>query len=147
MDTNLNKNSLNLGIILGGGLSLIGTGIYILDFRFFSDITFNIILFIIIIFSGIFSITKSKIIKSGIISFKEAFKSYFRTIAIGYLIYWIWTFILLNLINTDTGEDISTLTNDYSLSNFLDSYCIRIIQYSFIGIIISLIFSQNKKEE
>ncbi|MDB9712513.1 hypothetical protein OAA78_02385 [Flavobacteriaceae bacterium] len=151
MENHLKKKSINIGIILGVILSLIATGIYVLDYTMFFDISINIILFIIIILSGVFSIIKSKTIKGGTISFKEAFKSYFRTVAIGYLIYWIWVFIIFNIINTQTGTDISDLANDYSLSNFASSYCFRIIQYSFIGIIISLlfslIFSQNKTEK
>ena len=147
METELKNIATDLAYKLGAVLTITTVMAYSVDFKLFLNPFIGIGFGIFIILFGVYSIYQSKKQNSGIISFGEAFKSYFRTIAIGYLIYWIWTFILLNLINTDTGEDISTLTNDYSLSNFLDSYCIRIIQYSFIGIIISLIFSQNKKEE
>ena len=168
MERDLKKNSFNTGIILGGILLLIATLTYSINFKLFLDTSLGIAISFTIIGAGTYSIFKTKTFNGGTITFGDAFKSYFIATAIGYLIYWIWMFIIYGIIDTDAARVIDeqamlmtkemfenlgvaqekiALTMDemsknssFSLLNILATYCFKLILYSLVGLLTSLIF-------
>ena len=163
MERDLKKNSLNSGLILGGVLLLIATLTYSINFKLFLDTYLSIAISFTIISAGTYSIFKTKAFSGGTITFGDAFKSYFIATAIGYLIYWVWMFVIYNIIDTDAARAIDeqamliakemfenlgvalsmdemSKNSSFSLSNILATYCFKLIGYSLVGLIISLIF-------
>jgi hypothetical protein len=168
MENDLKKHSLNTGLTLGGILLLISTLIYSIDFKLFLDTYISFFISFIIIACGTYSIFKTKNNNGGTITFGDAFKSYFIATAIGYLIYWIWMFIIYNIIDPEAAiaideqamlmakemfeslgvaqemiaksMDEMSKNSSFSLSNILATYCFKLIGYSLVGLITSLIF-------
>ena len=168
MYNELKKNSLNIGLILGGILILIASFVYVMDYKLFLDIFLSLVISIIILFAGTYSAFKTKTINNESITFGNAFKSYFIAVAVGYLIYWIWMFIIYNIVDPQAAKDIDeqamlmakemfqkldiskedinlimeemSKSSRFSLSNILQVYCFKLIGYSLVGLIISLIF-------
>ena len=168
MENDLKKHSLNTGLTLGGILLLISTLIYSIDFKLFLDTYISFFISFIIIACATYSIFKTKNNNGGTITFGDAFKSYFIATAIGYLIYWIWMFIIYGIIDTDAARVIDeqamlmakemfenlgvaqekiALTMDemsknssFSLLNILATYCFKLILYSLVGLLTSFIF-------
>ena len=103
MENDLKKHSLNTGLTLGGILLLISTLIYSIDFKLFLDTYISLFISLIIIACSTYSIFKTKNNNGGTITFGDAFKSYFIVTAIGYLIYWIWMFIIYNIIDPEAA--------------------------------------------
>ena len=169
MENDLKKHSLNTGLTLGGILLLISTLIYSIDFKLFLDTYISLFISLIIIACSTYSIFKTKNNNGGTITFGDAFKSYFIVTAIGYLIYWIWMFIIYNIIDTDAARvideqamliakemfenlgvaqemialsmDEMSKNSSFSLSNILATYCFKLIGYSLVGLITSLFLS------
>ena len=168
MEIDMKKNSLNIGLILGGILLLIATFVYTINYKLFLDIYLGFVISFTIISAGTYSTFKTRTINGGTITFGNAFKSYFIATAIGYLIYWVWNFIIYTIIDTDAARAIDeqamlmakemfeglglsremiALSMDEMSKNssfffffILATYCFKLIGYSFFGLITSLIF-------
>ena len=169
MERDLKKNSLNSGLILGGILLLIATLTYSINFKLFLNTYLSIAISFTIIGAGIYSTFNTITFNGGTITFGDAFKSYFIATAIGYLIYWIWMFIIYSIIDTDAARvideqamlmakemfenlgvaqemialsmDEMSKNSSFSLSNILATYCFKLIGYSLVGLITSLFLS------
>ena len=168
MKTELKKHSLNIGLTLGGILLIISTLVYSINFKLFLDPYHSFSISFVMIAFGTYSIFKTKNNNGGTITFGDAFKSYFIVTAIGYLIYWIWMFIIYNIIDPEAAiaideqamlmakemfeslgvaqemiaksMDEMSKNSSFSLSNILATYCFKLIGYSLVGLITSLIF-------
>jgi hypothetical protein len=99
MENEIKKQSTNIGLYLGGALLMIATSVYLIDYSLYLNPIKSVIVSLIIIIAAIYSILLTKNINAGTVSFTEAFKSYFITVSIGYLIYSIWIFVIYSLIN------------------------------------------------
>ena len=128
---------------------------------------------IAIIVFGTYSIIQSKKENSGFISFSEAFKSYFITISLGYLIGSIVTILVFVIIDPEAAkvlddemlimskemlegfglskemiaislEEASKKSN-FSLSSISLQYVMNIAFFSLIGLLISLITKKENK--
>ena len=86
MEPTTKSSAINNGLYLGAILSLITVLIYAVNLDLFTEWWLGIILFIVVVAYGVVSAIKSRTILNGFISFKQAFTSYFITIAIGTLI-------------------------------------------------------------
>ena len=168
METELKKHSLNIGLTLGGILLIISTLVYSINFKLFLDPYHSFSISFVMIAFGTYSIFKTKNTNGGTITFGDAFKSYFIATAIGYLIYWIWMFIIYNIIDPEAAKSIDqeamliakemfetmgltqemiamsmeemSKNSSFSLSNILPTYCFKLIGYSLVGLVTSLIF-------
>ena len=86
MESTTKSSAINYGLYLGAILSIISVIIYAVNLDLFTEWWLGIILFVLVVVYGVVSALKSRKILDGLISFKQAFASYFITIAVGTLI-------------------------------------------------------------
>ena len=172
METSTKSSAINYGLYLGGILALITLLGYALYIDLLTKWWLGIILFVVIIIFGIISAIKSKKMQNGIISFKEAFSSYFITVAIGIIISMLISIILFNYVDPEaaitlkektieatiqlmrnfnapeeaveqTLEQMEAQKNQFSILPQLQSNAIFLVIQSLIGLIIALIVKRN----
>ena len=169
------SSAINNGLYLGAILSLVSVLVYAVNLDLFTEWWLGIILFIVVVAYGVISAVKSRTILNGFISFKQAFTSYFITIAIGTLIatvvgILIFTFIdpeaatYLNeqilLVTKQTMErfgmpqeamqaalDEAAKKDNFSLGMQSQAFVFRLAFYAVIGLIVALIFKKTDNKE
>ena len=106
--------AVNNGLYLGGILALISVLIYAVNLDLFTEWWLGIILFLVVVVYGVLTAIKSRTSLGGFISFKQAFTSYFITIAIGTLIATIVGIAIFTFIDPEAAtylnEQILLLT-------------------------------------
>jgi len=165
------QSSINYGLILGAILGVTTALIYVVDMELLTKWWLGIILFFISFAVGIVSVAKTKDILGGYMSFKEAFTSYFITMAIGLLINVIVGILIFVVIDPEAAvflqeriieltksllESIGTPETDintaiaemegkdsYSLSNQIQGYVFQLAFYSVFGLLVALIMKKN----
>jgi len=165
------KSSFNYGLMLGGILAVITALIYAISIELLTKWWLGIILFFIALGIGIVSVAKTKSILGGYITFKDAFTSYFITIAIGLLINVFVGILIFVLIDPDAAEflqekiiEISRSMmesfgapeeeinkaiadmqneNSYSLGKQLQAYIFQLAFYSVFGLLVALIMKKK----
>jgi len=175
MESTTKSSAINNGLYLGAILALITVLIYAVNLDLFTEWWLGIILFIIVVAYGVVSAIKSRTILGGFISFKQAFTSYFITIAIGTLISTvvgiaIFTFIdpeaatYLNeqilLVTKQTMErfgmpqeamqaalDEAAKKDNFSLGMQGQGFVFRLAFYAVIGLIVALIVKKTNDKE
>jgi hypothetical protein len=173
METELKNIATDLAYKLGGVLTITTVIAYSVDFKLFLNPFVGVGFGIFIILFGIYSIIQSKKENSGIISFKEAFKSYFITISLGYFIGSLTTVLVFVIIDPDAAkildeemlimskemmegfgmskeiiaislEEASKKSN-FSISSISLQYVMNLAFFSVIGTLVSLIFKKESK--
>ncbi|RMA64654.1 DUF4199 domain-containing protein [Ulvibacter antarcticus] len=165
------KNAVSYGVLLGIVLTLITTVLYVINTALLTKWWIGIFTLLLAISFGIVSVAKAKSLQNGLISFKEAFTSYFITIAIGLLISVVVNILIFVVIDPDAAaflqEEIMNMTKgmmekfgapeaeidkalekmaeDDAFSAFaqLKSYVFQLAFYSIFGLLIALIFKKN----
>lgn len=101
------KNAINFGIISG----LIGitatTLMYLIDLKLFINLWVGGGMLLIWLVIGIVLLSKSKKENQGILSFKDAFTTYFLSAVIGILISTAFNMFLFNFFDTDARDKIT----------------------------------------
>jgi hypothetical protein len=167
--------AVNNGLYLGGILALISVLIYAVNLDLFTEWWLGIILFIVVVVYGVLSSIKSRTILGGFISFKQAFTSYFITIAIGTLIATIVGIAIFTFIDPEAAtylnEQILLLTkqtmerfgipqeamqaaldeaakkDNFSLGMQSQAFVFRLAFYAVIGLIVALIVKKTNNKE
>ncbi|MDC1539553.1 DUF4199 domain-containing protein [Flavobacteriaceae bacterium] len=167
--------AINNGLYLGGILALISVLIYAVNLDLFTEWWLGIILFIVVVVYGVFSSIKSRTSLGGFISFKQAFTSYFITIAIGTLIATIVGIAIFTFIDPEAAtylnEQILLLTkqtmerfgmpqeamqaaldeaakkDNFSLGMQSQAFVFRLAFYAVIGLIVALIVKKTNNKE
>ncbi|RKE95012.1 DUF4199 domain-containing protein [Ichthyenterobacterium magnum] len=103
MEKSLKSSAINYGLYLGLFLASVTILAYAIQIELLTQWWLGIIMLIVIIGFGIFSTSKSKKMLNGFLTFKEAFSSYFITVAIGVLISMLVSIILFNFIDPDAA--------------------------------------------
>jgi len=175
MEPTTKSSAINNGLYLGAILALITVLVYAVNLDLFTEWWLGIILFIVVVAYGVVSAIKSRTILGGFISFKQAFTSYFITIAIGTLISTvvgiaIFTFIdpeaatYLNeqilLVTKQTMErfgmpqeamqaalDEAAKKDNFSLGMQGQGFVFRLAFYAVIGLIVALIVKKTNDKE
>jgi len=173
METELKNIATDLAYKLGGVLTITTVIAYSVDFKLFLNPFIGVGFGILIILFGIYSIIQSKKENSGIISFKEAFKSYFITISLGYFIGSLTTILVFVIIDPDAAkildEELLVMSKDmmegfgmskeiiaisleeaskksnFSISSISLQYVMNLAFFSVIGTLVSLIFKKESK--
>lgn len=173
MKTELKNIATDLAYKLGGVLTITTVMAYSVDFKLFLNPFIGIGFGILIILFGVYSISQSKKQNSGIISFGEAFKSYFITISLGYFIGSLTTILIFVIIDPEAAtildEEMLVMTKEmlegfgmskemiamsleeaskksnFSLSSISLQYVMNIAFFSVIGLLVSLIFKKESK--
>lgn len=174
MDNNmtiLRKSAVNYGVVLGIILALITTLMYVVNTELFTQWWIGIITLIIVVITGIVSTAKSKSLLGGFMSFKEAFSSYFITVAVGLLISTVVGILLFTVIDPELADYLNDRTieitrefmegfgapeeeinkalaemegkNNFSLANQLKSYVFGLVFQAVIGLLVALIFKKK----
>lgn len=174
MTNAVKKNGVNFGIIVGGVSVLASTLMYVIDLKLFVSWWVGIVLFFISLTIAIIGVGKAKKELGGFMTFKEAFTTFFITMAIGVAIQIIFNITLLNVIDPEAKETIKghliemTLemnkkfdapaeavkqqieeiqNNDpYSPQKQALSYVWVLLFYIVIGLIVAAIMKKNKPE-
>lgn len=174
MDDNMSivkKNSINYGVTLGIILALITTLMYVVNTELFTKWWIGIITILIVIVTGIVSTAKSKSLLGGFMSFKEAFSSYFITVAVGLLISTAVGILIFTVLDPDLAEYLNERTleitrefmegfgapeeeinkaladmegkNNFSMMNQLKSYVFGLVFQAVLGLLVALIFKKK----
>jgi predicted DNA repair protein MutK len=174
MEKTIKSSAINYGLYLGALLSAITVVCYAVNLELLTKWWLGIGIFIAIIVFGIISTSKSKSLMDGFIEFKEAFSSYFITVAIGIIISMIITLILFNLIDPDaalvlkektievtiemmrnfgapeeavaqTLEQMEAQKNTFEIGPQIQSNVIFLVMQAVIGLIVALIMKRSKQ--
>jgi hypothetical protein len=176
MEKTLKQSAINLGTYLG----LILAATTIISYAVFLELLtkwwLGILLFVVIIVFGTLSASKSKSLNGGFIEFKEAFSSYFITVAIGILISSAVSLILFNIIDPDAAIKLKEMTieatinmmkgfnapadaisksveameaqkNQFAIGQQLQSTAIFLVIQAVIGLIVALIVKKPKETQ
>ena len=172
METSTKSSAINYGLYLGGLMALTTILGYALYLDLLTKWWLGILLFIVIIVFGILSALKSKSIQNGVITFKEAFSSYFITVAIGIIISMVISILIFNFIDPDaaialkektidatiqmmrsfnapeeavaqTLEQMEAQKNQFSIAPQLQSNAIFLVIQAVIGLIVALIVKRD----
>ena len=167
--------AVNNGLYLGGILALISVLIYAVNLDLFTEWWLGIILFRVVVVYGVLTAIKSRTSLGGFISFKQAFTSYFITIAIGTLIATIVGIAIFTFIDPEAAtylnEQILLLTkqtmerfgmpqeamqaaldeaakkDNFSLGMQSQAFVFRLAFYAVIGLIVALIVKKTNNKE
>ena len=135
----------------------------------------GIVLFIVVVAFGAISAIKSRKLLGGFISFKQAFSSYFITIAVGTLISSIVGIVIFNYIDPEAAiylnEQVLILTKEtmeriglpqeaiiaaieeaskkdnFSLGAQTQAFVFRLVFYAVIGLIVGLIIKKTDPKD
>ena len=176
METTTKSSAINYGLYLGGGLALITILCYALKIELLVNLWLVLLILpVIMIIVGAISIVKSRSMQAGFISFKEAFSSYFITVAIAIIINTVIGYILFNFIDPDAAiqlkqlaiektesmmrgmgaplddiaKQVEAIENEDSTSIVaqLKSMAQSLIFFAVIGLIVALIMKRNPESE
>lgn len=172
MNPDIKTLSINNGLYLGGALALLTVLAYAFNLELFTKWWFGVFILALTIIVGTLSLIKAKQTLGGYITFKDAFTSYFVTVAISLAISGVLNFLLFNFIDPEaasilkeriietqaesmkkwgaTPEAIEKFVtglekenNMYSIGNVLQSIVLQIIGYSLVGLLLSAILKKN----
>lgn len=107
MNAILKKNAINFGIISGLIGITVTTLMYLVDLKLFVNMWIGIGMLVIWIIIGIILLTKSKRENQGILTFKQAFTTYFLSAVIGILISTAFNIFLFNFFDTEARDTVT----------------------------------------
>ena len=175
MEQTTKSAAINYGVYLGAITSLITIIIYGVDIDLFTAPWLGIVLFIIVVAFGAVSALNSRKLLGGFISFKQAFSSYFITIAVGTLMSSIVGIVIFTYIDPEAAiylnEQVLILTKEtmeriglpqeaiiaaieeaskkdnFSLGAQTQAFVFRLVFYAVIGLIVGLIVKKTESKD
>lgn len=175
MEPTTKSTAINNGLYLGAILSLVSVLIYAVNLDLFTEWWLGIILFVVVVVYGVISAVKSRTILNGFISFKQAFTSYFITVAIGTLIATVVGIAIFTYIDPEAAtylnEQILLVTkqtmerfgmpqeameaaleeaatkDNFSLGMQSQAFVFRLAFYAIVGLIVALIVKKTNNKE
>ncbi len=115
MNPIIKKNGITYGVILGVFSILLTTIIYVVDLELFTSMWLGIISIIISLTIGVVLLMKTKKDMNGIISFKEAFTTYFLAAVIGSTMSILFQILLFNVVDTEAKSVLNDITVAYTV--------------------------------
>ena len=117
MEKSFKSSAKDYGMYLGLALTLWTVIAYVIDLELMVNLWLNLLVLpVVIIGFGVVSTAKSKQILGGFLSFKEAFTSYFITIALGIGISFAVSIILFNYIDTEAAITIKEIAVEKTIA-------------------------------
>jgi len=175
MEQTTKSAAINYGVYLGAITSLITIIIYGVDIDLFTAPWLGIVLFIVVVAFGAVSALNSRKLLGGFISFKQAFSSYFITIAVGTLMSSIVGIVIFTYIDPEAAiylnEQVLILTKEtmeriglpqeaiiaaieeaskkdnFSLGAQTQAFVFRLVFYAVIGLIVGLIVKKTDSKD
>ncbi|WP_338730988.1 DUF4199 domain-containing protein [Mangrovimonas cancribranchiae] len=174
MEKSVKSIAINYGLYLGGILALFSVLAYAINLDLYTKVWYGIALLLIVIVFGIISTVKTKSALQGIISFKEAFTSYFLTVLIGIAISSVVSILIFNVIDPEAAivlkekivdsqvqmmrnfgapeeavaeavEKMEAESNMFSIGNVLQSLVFQLVGFSIVGLIVALVLKKNEE--
>lgn len=106
MNEIVKKNGLTYGVILGVLSVLITAIIYVVDMSLFTSWWLGLVIILINIVFFIVALTATKKQLNGVMSFKEAFTTFFLVCLVGLTISTVFNYLLFNVIDPEAKEVI-----------------------------------------
>ena len=175
MEQTTKSAAINYGVYLGAITSLITITIYGIDIDLFTAPWLGVVLFILVVAFGAVSALNSRKLLGGFISFKQAFSSYFITIAVGTLMSSIVGVAIFTYIDPEAAiylnEQVLILTKEtmeriglpqeaiiaaieeaskkdnFSLGAQTQAFVFRLVFYAVIGLIVGLIVKKTDSKD
>ena len=117
MEKSIKSNSVDYGLYLGGALSVYTILCYGISMETLVNYWVMLLIMpIVIITAGVFSIRKAKSINNGYLSFKEAFSAYFITVAIALMISTLVSIILFNFVDPEAALTLKEVIIEKTLA-------------------------------
>ncbi|PHS08385.1 MAG: DUF4199 domain-containing protein [Kordia sp.] len=118
----IKSNAINYGLYLGGALSVYTILCYGINIELIVNFWIALLVIPIVVVSvGIISTAKSKSINQGFLSYRQAFSSYFITIAVALIIHTLINIIIFNYIDPDASIRIKEIIIDKTIS-FMEKF-------------------------
>ncbi len=174
MEKSIKSSAINYGLYLGVAMVLFTVIAYAVDLSLLTKFWYGALIWIVIIVIGVLSISSSRKILNGIISFKECLGSWVLTISIGIVISTVVTFLIFGVIDPEAAESLKQLTidstistlegfnvpaeaiaesvenmeqqNNYSIGNMLLGTLIYIVIFTIIGLIVSAVMKRSNPD-
>jgi len=174
MENSIKSSAINYGLYLGVAMVLFTVIAYAVDLSLLTKFWYGALIWIVIIVIGVLSISSSRKILNGIISFKECLGSWVLTISIGIVISTVVTFLIFGVIDPEAAESLKQLTidstistlegfnvpaeaiaesvenmeqqNNYSIGNMLLGTLIYIVIFTIIGLIVSAVMKRSNPD-
>jgi c-di-AMP phosphodiesterase-like protein len=174
MEQQLKSSAINYGVYLGLTLALISVLIYVINVEYATAWWIGIIMLLLILGFGIVSTAKSKDFLNGFISFKQAFSSFFITVAIGVIISTGVGIIIYGIIDTEAAAllqekgientvsmmerfgapqseidktiDAMSEENSFSVVNQLKAIAYQLVFYAVIGLIVAAFMKKKNPD-
>ena len=174
MEQQMKSSAINYGIYLGLSLAVISVLIYVINVEYAIAWWIGIIVLLIVLAFGIVSTAKAKDFLNGFISFKQAFSSFFITIAIGVIINSAVGILIYGVIDTEAAtilhektientvsmmerfgapqteidKTIDVMSEDNSLSviNQLKGIAYQLLFYAVIGLIVAAFMKKKNPD-
>ena len=115
MNEIVKKNGITYGIITGILSILITTLIYIIDLKLFTSLWLGFSTIAMYIIIGVILLSKTRKELKGVLTFKEAFTTYFISAVIAILISVVFNIVLFNFIDPSAKATIKELTMKYTV--------------------------------
>jgi hypothetical protein len=115
MNEIVKKNGISYGIITGILSILITTLIYIIDLKLFTSLWLGFSTIAMYIIIGVILLSKTRKELKGVLTFKEAFTTYFISAVIAILISVVFNIVLFNFIDPSAKATIKELTMKYTV--------------------------------
>lgn len=174
MQKSIKSIGTSYGLYLGLILSVIFVLIYAFHLELFTKWWLNILNFIVVIVISILAVTQAKKLNTTYFSFKEAFSTYFITVAIGLIISSAVGLLIFNVVDPGAAEQVSEMVaetmremlekfgtpqedidkalaemeagDQFSPVNYLKGLAFQLAFYAVIGLIIALIFREKNPD-
>lgn len=149
------------GIYLGIAISILVLVAYSVDWDMFFKWWFAGFKFFILIGFAVTATIQAKKVNQKEFSFRDAFTSYFITVALGLAIYTVLNYVLFDLISPQAGHYLTEKSNEilkstqgkdfhkiredqFSAANQLKGYILNLGLYLVPGVIVALFFKKKK---
>ncbi|WP_299556194.1 DUF4199 domain-containing protein [Seonamhaeicola sp.] len=175
MEKSFKSSAKEYGLYLGAALTLWTVIGYALNLELLVNFWVNLLILpVAIVIFGVVSTAKSKGILGGYMTFKQAFTSYFITVALGIVISSVVSIILFNVIDPEAANTLKEIAtektilmmerfgappekiaeqveamenqNIFSLKTQLLQIAQSLVFFTIIGLIVALIMKKSKPE-
>lgn len=115
MNSLVKKNGIFYGVVIGAIAVLTGAIIYAVDLNLFLNKYIGGISILVYIAIGVMAVVKTKKEMGKLITFREAFATYFLAAAVGLLISVLFNILLFNVIDPDAKETLRDISARFNI--------------------------------
>lgn len=175
MEKSVKSTALNYGLYLGLFLTVVTVLIYAVNLELFIKWWLGIILLIVSLIIGIMASVKARKLLGGFISFKNAFTTFFITMAVGSLIATVVSIVIFTFVDPEAAQQLNEQilvltketmerfgapqeniteaiekareTDNFSIVSQMTGWVWRLLIYAILGLIVAVIVKRNDPEQ